>query len=124
MKQHRSGSIIRRRSVCWLLSLAFAALLVLLISQGAMGSRIFGYAIIWPGGILALGVLMGIELLGLFPWVDNLLGLEGPTMYMVVTVLMGVVFWWALALALLLLRRRKLLASKFQTETPPPPHHD
>ena len=130
MKQHRSGSILRRRSVCWLLSLALVALLVLLISQGAMGSRIFGLAIIWPGSILALLVFTGIDLLGLFPWIDDVLGRVGPAMSIAVTLLMGLVFWWALALALLLYRRRKLLASETASlrpiharcETDPPSH--
>ncbi|MBU0724696.1 MAG: hypothetical protein KJ904_06460 [Alphaproteobacteria bacterium] len=110
MKQRRAGSIIRHRWVCWLLSLAFVALLVL----GALGSgsRIFAFAIIGPGSILAIVVLMGIRLLGLFPWVEDMLGLEGPSMYMLVSLLMGVVFWWALALALLLYRRRKLITSE------------
>lgn len=77
-----------------------------------MSSLVFSVALLGPGSILALGVFMGIELLGLFPWVDDLLGVEGPPMYMIVSLLMGVVFWWALALALLLHRRRKLLASE------------
>lgn len=106
------------------MSLAFAALLILVLSQGAMGSAILSYAIIGPGSILAILVLMVVELLGLFPRGGDLFGFEGPSIYILVSMLMGVVFWWALALALLLYRRRKLLASEFQTETPPTPLRD
>ncbi|WP_157089370.1 hypothetical protein [Oceanibaculum pacificum] len=52
-----------------------------------------------------------MDLLGL-PRVEDLLGLEGPSIHILVSLLMGVVFWWALALTLLLHRRRKLLASE------------
>ena len=112
MKQHRSGSIVRRRSVCWLLALAFAGLLVLALALGAKSYPILSFAIIGPGSILALVVLMGIGLFGLLPSGDNILGLEGSSIYMLASLLMGVVFWWSLALALLLRYRRKLLASE------------
>jgi hypothetical protein len=115
MKQHHGAFALRHRSVCWLISLAIAAFLVLLISQGAMGFGIFATAIIWPGGILGLMVVMPIGLLGALPWIEDLLGLEAPAIYMLVSLLMGIVFWWALALTLLLWRRRKLLAAEATT---------
>lgn len=102
-------SILRHRSVCWLISLLIATSIIVLLSHGAMSWPPVAIAIMGPGAILGLGVVMVIGGLGLSSRLENLLGLEGSTIYMLVSVLMGVVFWWVLTLMLLLRRRRKLL---------------
>ena len=76
---------------------------------------VFGIAVIWPSGILGYLVLMPIELLGASPWVEDMLGLEMRSVFILAVFLMGIVFWWALALTLLLWHRRKLLATEATT---------
>ncbi len=79
---------------------------------GAMSWAPVAIAIIGPGGVLGLVVVMAIGAMGLTSRLEDLFGLEGPTIYMLVSVVMGVVFWWAVTLFVLLLGRRKLLAQK------------
>ncbi|MEH3119938.1 MAG: hypothetical protein PGN25_20735 [Methylorubrum populi] len=103
-------SILRHRSICWLISLLVPALIVVLLSHGAMSWPPVAFAIMGPGAILGLGVVMVIGVLGLSSRLGDMSGLEGPTIYMLISVLMGIVFWWALMLIVLLRRRRKLLS--------------
>jgi hypothetical protein len=104
--------ILRHRSVCWLISFAFVALLILLVFQGAMKFPPFAAAVIWPGAILFYLVVAPVGWLGALPWVEEWLGLEGPSMLIALVLPMAILFWWALALSLLLWRRRRLIATE------------
>jgi len=112
MNQHRGASVLRRRSVCWLISFAFVAFLVLLVSQGALKFPPFAAAVIWPGGILCYLVFVPVGWLGAWPWVEEWLGMEGRSVFIGLILPMAILFWWVLALSLLLWRRRRLLAAE------------
>jgi hypothetical protein len=90
-----------------MLSLVAAALLF----GAATIGKPFALALIGPGSLLGLGAMMVIGGLGLLPWLEDLSGLEGPSIYGRVSMLMGVVFWWGLILFAMLRRRRRLLAT-------------
>lgn len=103
-------SLLKHGLACWLLSLFLAAMIVVALAAGAMIWPPVAIALIGPGGLLGLGVVMTVGVLGLTSWLEALFGLEGPAIYMLVSVAMGILFWWVLILTILLRSRRRLRA--------------